>query len=120
MQEYMSHAGDEAEIEYTESPSVAIEQKTTKESTKSIDPQAAKKAASWIVALGGKENISKIEACAQTRLRVELNNGSNIDENALKESGVAAITRIDDSVIHLLVGLDADDYANEIQTLLAH
>jgi len=119
MQEYMSRAGDEAELQNAESPPVVVEQKTIKEPTKSIDPQAAQKAASWIAALGGKENISKIEACAQTRLRVEFKNGGNIDENALKENGVAQIVRIDDRIIHLLVGLNADQYETQIRTLLA-
>ncbi len=42
--------------------------------------------------LGGKDNISDIDACA-TRLRVTVKNGEKVDERALKESGASGIIK---------------------------
>ena len=42
--------------------------------------------------LGGKDNISDVDACA-TRLRVTVLDGSKVDENALKSSGAAGVVK---------------------------
>ena len=42
--------------------------------------------------LGGKENISDIDACA-TRLRVTVKNGEKVSESALKESGASGVIK---------------------------
>ena len=55
---------------------------------------APQKVAEWLSALGGANNISTVEACAQTRLRVMIKNRSAIDEGLpvgtfhLKSSGL--------------------------------
>ncbi|MGN1409507.1 MAG: PTS transporter subunit EIIC [Eubacteriales bacterium] len=45
-----------------------------------------------IRALGGRENIKNLDACA-TRLRVTVDDGVLVDENALKNTGAAGVIR---------------------------
>ena len=82
------------------------------------DPLAAEKAHALIKALGGKANIQRVDACAETRLRVVTTNGA-LDEAALKAAGVEAIVKLPDHVLHLLTGLNADQYAAEMRGQLA-
>ena len=87
---------------------------------KPLDQNVHKKVAAWIIALGSADNISQAESCAQTRLRVKLINSSIIDESKLKREGVDAIVPIRENLVHLLVGLNADQYAAEIHTQIAN
>jgi PTS system glucose-specific IIC component len=63
-------------------------------------------------------NIQRVDACAETRLRIVTTNGA-LDEAALKDAGVEAIVRLPDRVVHLLTGLNADQYAAEMRGQLA-
>jgi phosphotransferase system IIB component len=69
-------------------------------------------------ALGGKANIQRVDACAETRLRIVTTNGA-LDEAALKAAGIEAIVRLPPRVVHLLTGLNADQYAAEMRGQLA-
>ncbi|BHH84095.1 PTS glucose transporter subunit IIBC [Desulforhopalus sp. 52FAK] len=113
MKIYMETAGDEAELtdldKLSEVPYVEAEIKP-----KLRDQNAPQKVAQWLVALGGAENISTVEACAQTRLRLRVRNIDTIDDALLVEQDIRAVVRIDDSLIHLLTGLNADQYAAEM------
>ena len=113
--EYLKVAGPEAdEVEApspVKAPAVGIQPKLR-------DPLAADKANALIKALGGKTNIQRVDACAETRLRVVTTNGA-LDEAALKAAGVEAIVRLPDHVVHLLTGLNADQYAAEMRGQLA-
>ena len=118
MQDYMEHAGDKAELSDQDMPSlVAFKEDTTK--PKLRDPNAPQKVADWLAALGGADNVSKVEACAQTRMRIRIKDSKAIDEATLKEKGISAIVRIDDSLVHLLAGLNADQYAAEMSAQIA-
>lgn len=59
--------------------------------------------AEWLAALGGKVNVRLAELIASTRVRVELINGSLLNENALKNSGIAAVAKIDAHIVHLIM-----------------
>ena len=83
------------------------------------DPEAANKAAAWIAALGGAGNIARVDACAATRLRVVVHDNAGIDEPGLRQSGVDAVIKMPNETLHLLVGLNADQYAAEIRAQLA-
>lgn len=115
MIEYLNTAGAEADEGYT--PDVAKEPETTIVGTKLLarDPQAAVKAGQMLAALGGRSNLQAIAPTALTRLRVEVKNPQQIDEIALQQAGVAGVMRISDRVLHLLVGFNADQYAQEMQ-----
>jgi PTS system glucose-specific IIC component len=118
MQEYMEHAGDEAELSEQDQPSeIAFQAK--EEKPKLRDANAPQKVARWLTALGSASNISQVESCAETRLRVKLKEESLVDREALKREGIEAIIQIDDHLIHLLTGLNADQYAAEMSAQIA-
>jgi glucose PTS system EIICB or EIICBA component len=72
-----------------------------------ITPEDRTLAAALLPALGGADNIARVEPCALTRLRVELRDGRALDESALETAGASGVLRISDSVIHLVVGESA-------------
>lgn len=113
MKIYMETAGDEAELTDLDKPSeVPYEEAEVK--PKLRDQNAPQKVADWLSALGGVKNVSTVEACAQTRLRLKVRNIADVDDTLLVEKGIGAVVRIDDSLIHLLTGLNADQYAAEM------
>ena len=117
MEEYLKTAGPEADEVEPESPVKApapagIEPKLR-------DPDAARKAAAFIAALGGKENIVRVDACAETRLRLVLHDEEKIKEAGLKDEGIAGVVRLPNHTCHLLAGLNADQYAAEMRGQLA-
>jgi len=52
---------------------------------------------------------------ALTRLRVKVIDNNLVDEDALKTAGVEGILRLPDGILHLLIGLGAEQYAAQIQ-----
>ena len=84
------------------------------------DPDAARKASAYIAALGGKANIVRVEACAETRLRLIVRDKAQVREAMLEAEGIAAVVMLDNGkTLHLLVGLNADQYAAEMRGQLA-
>lgn len=69
-----------------------------------------------LAALGGADNVVEIEGCI-TRLRCELEDGSRVDEAALKRLGAHGVMRVGD-VVQVVVGPEADTIASDIQDLL--
>ncbi|MEA2116194.1 MAG: PTS glucose transporter subunit IIBC, partial [Thermodesulfobacteriota bacterium] len=118
MQMYMEQAGDEAELTDQDMAS-QVEFKEEKAKPKLRDPNAPQKVADWLAALGGAENVSTVEPCAQTRMRLKVKDSTAIDEATLKEKGIGAVVRIDDTLVHLLAGLNADQYAAEMSAQIA-
>ncbi|MFA6093136.1 MAG: PTS glucose transporter subunit IIBC [Elusimicrobiota bacterium] len=82
------------------------------------DPEAPRIARELLAALGGAGNVRKVEACAHTRLRVELKDASRVDEPALLRAGAHGLMRPAPSVVHVLVGSSADQYASHLRQLL--
>ncbi|HSJ59985.1 MAG TPA: PTS glucose transporter subunit IIBC [Jiangellaceae bacterium] len=117
MEEYLATAGPEAELTEASVRDVEYEPKEIK--PKLRDPEAPQKARDFIAGLGGGGNITKVEECAETRLRVIVADEVEIDEAALHSAGVAAVLRLGDGMLHLLVGLNADQYAAEMLGQLA-
>ncbi|OQW50476.1 MAG: PTS glucose transporter subunit IIBC [Proteobacteria bacterium SG_bin7] len=58
----------------------------------------------FMMALGGLENISRIENIAKTRVRVVLRKDT-LNEDELRKSGVQGVMKISNGIYHLLVGL---------------
>ncbi len=117
MEEYLRTAGPEADAveetsPVTAPPPVGIVSKLR-------DPAAADKARNVIAALGGAGNIQRVDACAETRLRLVVGNESSVDEGALQAAGVTGVMRLANHTLHLIVGLNADQYAAEMQGQLA-
>jgi len=76
------------------------------------------RAAALSTALGGANNIIRVEPCALTRLRVQVRDQGAIDESALESARVSGILRISDSVVHVIVGDDADGQAKALGELI--
>jgi phosphotransferase system IIB component len=67
---------------------------------------------------GGKANIQRVDACAETRLRIVTTNDA-LDEEGLKAAGVEFIVSLPHRVVRVLTGLNADQYAAEMRGQLA-
>jgi PTS system glucose-specific IIC component len=119
MEEYLRSAGDEAELS-TEAASEISYQPTGGAVARLRDPMAPEKAKGIIHGLGGRDNIVKVDAVAETRLRIKIKDSSRVDESVLTENGIAGLAIIGDGTLHLLAGLNADQYATEIRAQLAH
>ena len=73
------------------------------------------KAEKILAALGGDANVLDLEPCI-TRLRVEVENPSLVDERALKAAGAIAVVR-SGVAVQVIVGPEADTLASDIEDL---
>jgi PTS system glucose-specific IIC component len=118
MEEYLKVAGDEAEL--TEAAVADVAYETKQIQPKLRDPLAPQKAREYINGVGGPENIVKVESAAETRLRVVVRDHALVNESALKAAGIAGMVSVGGSAVHLIVGLNADQYAAEMRGQLAN
>ncbi len=118
MEEYLKVAGPEADAVDEPLPAAAAAPPAGIVS-KLRDPEAADKAKSLIAALGGAGNIQRVDACAETRLRLVVGNSTVVDERALQAAGASGVMRLANNTVHLIVGLNADQYAAEMRGQLA-
>lgn len=77
-------------------------------------PPIRARASALLSALGGDTNVLSAEAIAHTRLRVQLRDAHAIDEHALETAGASGVWRLDDNVVHLILGNDAAAYATAL------
>ncbi|MBV5275749.1 MAG: PTS transporter subunit EIIC [Lamprocystis purpurea] len=118
MEEYLLTAGPEAELpEGAAAPKVKYKADALK--PRARDAEAPAKARAILASLGGRTNVRQAEAAAETRLRVTVTDAAMLDESALQAAGVQGILRLPDNVLHLLVGLNADQYAAEMKAAMA-
>ncbi|HEX3357026.1 MAG TPA: PTS glucose transporter subunit IIBC [Tepidisphaeraceae bacterium] len=119
MQEYLKTAGPEADEIEEPSPVKAPPPAPDGLKPPLRDPDAARKANAYIAALGGKSNIVRVDACAETRLRLVVRDQSQVRNSALRDAGIVAVVKVDGDTLHLLAGLNADQYAAEMRGQLA-
>ena len=75
------------------------------------------KAKSFLVALGGKENVKKVSNCA-TRLRVIVKDVTIIqDDSVFKNAGAYGVVRLEDN-IQIIVGLKVSQVKEEFDALI--
>jgi len=117
MEVYLKSAGPEADEMEAPSPVKASPPLGMQPPLR--DPDAARTAAAYIAALGGADNIVRVAACAETRLRIVVHEDGKVGESALRAQGIAAVVRLEGGVLHLLAGLNADQYAAEMRGQLA-
>lgn len=67
-----------------------------------------------LAALGGGDNIVRVEPIAHTRIRAEVRDASRIDDAALLAAGAAGVWRIRDGIVHVIVGEDASAFASAL------
>jgi len=73
------------------------------------------KAQKILAALGGDANVVDLEPCI-TRLRVEVEDPSLVDEPALRAAGAIAVVR-SGIAVQVVVGPEADTLASDIEDL---
>ncbi len=67
--------------------------------------------------LGGKGNVVSLESCI-TRLRLKINDYTEVDEKKIKSTGVAGIMRPDKHSVHIIVGKKVKLIADELSKML--
>src|SRR3954452_19711408 len=117
MQEYLKTAGSEAD--QVEEPSPVKTPPPAGVQPPLRDPDAARKAKVYISALGGPANIVRVDACAITRVRLVVRDEAQVKEGELKAGGIDCVVKLDGNTLHLLTGLNADQYAAEMRAQLA-
>jgi PTS system glucose-specific IIC component len=116
MLEYLKSAGPEADE--VEAPSPVNAPAPAGLAPPVRDPDAARKASAYIAALGGKANVVRVDVCAETRLRLVVRDKTQVREAALESEGIAAVAMLGNGILHLLVDLNADQYAAEMRSQL--
>ena len=74
------------------------------------------KAEDILAGLGGADNVVEIEPCI-TRLRTEVEDGSLVNEAALKAAGAHGVVK-SGNVVQVIVGPEADTLADDIEDLM--
>ena len=67
--------------------------------------------------LGGKDNIKELDYCA-TRLRLEINDYTQVDEKKIKQAGVAGVVRSSKSNVQVIVGPKVQFVHDELKKML--
>jgi PTS system N-acetylglucosamine-specific IIC component len=67
--------------------------------------------------LGGKENIKEYDYCA-TRVRVEVNDYTQVDEKTIKKAGIAGVVRPSKSTVQVIVGPKVQFVFDEIKKMM--
>ena len=75
------------------------------------------KADKLLIGLGGKENIDTIDYCT-TRLRINVNDDSKVDEGELKSAGAHGVVRPGKNNIQVVVGTEVEHVAEEMKKLV--
>ncbi|GAB4371351.1 MAG: N-acetylglucosamine-specific PTS transporter subunit IIBC [Elainellaceae cyanobacterium] len=111
-----------APVAPAESTPVSTEDSTygAESSAPPSDPQATSRMQAAIAALGGLSNIHAVEAVALTRLRLEVEDSTAVNEAALAAAGVQGVMYLPNHKLHLLVGLNANQYAAEMKKQLVN
>lgn len=75
------------------------------------------RAVAYLKALGGKENLKRIDACI-TRLRLEVADMTVIQEPELRRIGAMGIVKRGDTGLQVIIGSQAEIVASEIKDLV--
>lgn len=113
MQEYLKHAGPEADGASAPAAPVASPASTPAASSAPtrLEPWVREAAPNMLAALGGRTNLRKVDAVAFTRLRVELADNTRFNEAAAKLAGIVGVMQAAPGVLHLIIGDKADQFA---------
>lgn len=78
----------------------------------------ATRAARYIAALGGAENLAVVDACT-TRLRLQVTDPARVSEAGLKAIGARGVLKQGGSNVQVVIGPEADLIADEIRGAIA-
>lgn len=71
----------------------------------------------YIEKLGGKENISEIEACS-TRMRVKVCRKEKIDREGVGKLGAKGMIDKEQNEVHIIIGIEAEEIVESIEKIL--
>lgn len=74
-------------------------------------------AATILEGLGGKANVKSLDNCV-TRLRLEINDYTKVDEKKIKSAGVAGVMRPSQKAVQVIVGTKVQFVADEMKKML--
>jgi PTS system N-acetylglucosamine-specific IIC component len=89
------------------------EEETTSQKT---DKDLSATAEKIYLGLGGYDNVTNIDNCA-TRLRVEVRDSENINEQQIKSAGVPAVNVVGKHSVQVIVGTNVQFVADEVNKL---
>jgi PTS system glucose-specific IIC component len=118
MEVWLRTAGPEAEAVPPPVAEPGAASPAPRPSGRQDDPARAARVRAILEALGGAANVESVDAVAATRLRVVVRDGS-IDQEAILAAGAGGVMPVPPRTLHVIVGLDADDAARDMRTLLA-
>lgn len=87
-----------------------------KDTPKAVSPYLTEQAQQILQAVGGKANLTKIDACI-TRLRLDIVDFSKINENTLTELGSKGNLRIGTNQLHIILGKNSDEIARLLREM---
>ncbi|CAM4336762.1 PTS N-acetylglucosamine transporter subunit IIB [Bacillus manliponensis] len=68
----------------------------------------------YVMALGGKENLTIIDNCA-TRLRLEVKDAGLVNEAALKRAGAKGVMKLSNTSVQVIVGTNVESVADDMK-----
>lgn len=77
------------------------------------------RAAEILKAIGGKENISVVDACV-TRVRVTVKDANLVDESKLKALGASAVLKMPGNNFQIVVGTMADPLVTHMKAIMSN
>lgn len=97
----------------------ASDEQVEDEKSNSLEGSVSKdeKSERIIAGLGGRENIVEVNNCF-TRLRVDIKDINNIDEDLLKKTGASGFVKVSDTHIQVIYGPKVDTIASSIKGIL--
>ena len=79
--------------------------------------EVSNEAEAFISALGGRKNIVSTDACI-TRLRMQVKDSSNLDNEAFMKLGAKGVIKPNDTTIQVVLGTRAESVAESIKAEL--
>jgi len=71
----------------------------------------------YIGAIGGSDNLTSIDACI-TRLRLNVNDSAQVNENVAKRLGASGVIRLNKQSVQIIVGTQAESIASAMKKVL--
>ncbi|MCU5459433.1 N-acetylglucosamine-specific PTS transporter subunit IIBC [Bacillus cereus] len=77
-------------------------------------PVAGSIGETYVLALGGKENLTVIDNCA-TRLRLQVKDAGQVNEAALKRAGAKGVMKLSNTSVQVIVGTNVESVADDMK-----
>lgn len=88
------------------------------ETVPEVTPVSTSLAHKWLSALGGSDNVLRLDCVAMTRIRLQLADGKALSEHQLQALGCQGVSALDGGVWHLLIGDNAASLSEALEALV--